>query len=389
MKRSGIKWFFSGVISVIAIVGCVSIPRVPVHGTFLGHRLETTVDSDIAKYFVEIYLPGQRAKPELDIRIEKILNGHFGVPDRDELGKISDSTSPDFAALYLALRLHEVPENRDLQDQFEANVVRLRTRIKDGSLDSIQGSGHYRVLLVPGWDYQSHGKVTGADFAQPRRLLTRLGMDNRLVEINPVGSVEQNAKDVAEAVANAEDSGKSLILVGPSSAGPAIHYALGKLIPNDQKGSIKAWVNLGGILQGSPLIEYLQVWPRSWLLGGVIWFKGWKKHDVMSMSTTVSRERFRSLSLPQNLFVVNYMGVAMSGELSKYSRDKYPVLRRWGPNDGLTLLPDIIAPGSRTLLALGSDHFFAEDPEIDLKTVAIAHTIIQTLENQSPSTGIK
>jgi hypothetical protein len=382
MRRARIKKAFAGAISLAVVAGCGSIPRIPVHGTFLGHRLETTVDSDIARYFVERYLPRQRADSDLDRRIEKVLLGHRGVPDRDELGRICDSTSPDFAALFLALRLHEVPDNRDLQDRFEANVVRLRSRLKAGSADSIEGSGHYRVLLVPGWDYKSNGKVTGADFAQPRKLLSRLGMDNRLVGINPVGSVEQNAKDVAEAVASAQDSGKSLILVGPSSAGPAVHYALAKLIPEDQKASIKAWVNLGGVLQGSPLLEYLQVWPRSWLLGGVLWFKGWKKPDVMSMSATVSRERFRTLSLPPDLFIVNYMGVAMSGELSKYSRDKYPVLRKWGPNDGLTLLPDIIAPGSRTLLALGSDHFFAEDPEIDLKTVAIAHTIIQSLERR-------
>jgi hypothetical protein len=363
------------------VMGCGSIPRVPVHGTFLGHKLETTVDSDLARYFVERYLPGQHGNPMLDARIESVLIGHRGVPGRDELGRISDSTSPDFAALYLAWRVQEVTGNRDLQERFEANVTRLREQLKAGGADSIEGSGRYRVLLVPGWDYRSNGKVTGADFAKPRMLLSRLRMDTRLVEINPVGSVEENAKDVAEAVARAQDSGKSLILVGPSSAGPAIHLALAKMIPEGQKGSIKAWVNLGGILQGSPLLEYLQAWPRSWLFGGVIWFKGWQKADVMSMSATVSRERFRSLTLPPNLLVVNYMGVAMSGELSKYSRDKYPVLRKLGPNDGLTLLPDIIAPGSRTLLALGSDHFFAEDPEIDLKTVALAHTIIQSLED--------
>jgi hypothetical protein len=362
------------------LVGCGSMPRVPVQGTFLGHKVKTTVDSDIARYFVEQYLPGQRVNPELDARIEKVLNNHRGVPEREELGRISDSTSPDFAALYLALRLRDVEANRDLQARFEANVARLRSRLETSNMDSIEGGGRYLVLLVPGWDYRDNGKVTGSDLAQPRRLLSRGGLDNRLVEINPIGSVERNAKDVADAVSRAQDSGKSLILVGPSSAGPAIHLALGKLIPEGQRGAVKAWVNLGGILQGSPLLEYLQVWPRSWLLGGVMWFKGWNKADVMSMSATVSRERFRSLNLPPELFIVNYMGVSMSGELSKYSRDKYPILRKWGPNDGLTLLPDIIAPGSRTLLALGSDHFFAEDPEIDLKTAAMAQTIIQYLE---------
>ena len=369
-------------IALTAIMGCGSIPRVPVHGTFLGHKLETTVDSDIARYFVEQYMPGRHGNPDLDARIAKVMAGHGGVPDRDELGRISDSTSPDFAALYLAIRLEEAGENRDLQDRFEANVAHLRSRLQSGHADSIPGSASYRILLVPGWDYRANGKVTGSDFAQPRRLLTRVGMDNRLVEIDPVGSVERNAKDVAEAVARAQDSGRSLILVGPSSAGPAIHLALAELIPAEQRASIKAWVNLGGILQGSPLIEYLQVWPRRWLFDGIVWFKGWKKADVMSMSATTSRERFRGLSLPADLFIVNYMGVAMSGELSKYSRDKYPVLRKLGPNDGLTLLTDIIAPGSRTLLALGSDHFFAEDPEIDVKTVAMAHTLIRRLEEK-------
>lgn len=380
VKKRGLLSLMAAVASGV-LIGCGSLPHVPVHGVFLGHKLETTVDSEIARYFVEEYLPGRRGNPELDGRIGRIFDGYQGIPSRDELARISDSTSPDFAALYLALRLEEVDGNRNLQARFEANVSRLRSQLRADGADSIEGSGHYRVLLVPGWDYRSNGKVTGADFAKPRKLLTRLGMDNRLIEINPVGSVEENATDVAAAVSRAQDSGKSLILVGPSSAGPAIHLALAKMIPEQQKASVQAWVNLGGILQGSPLIEYLQVWPRSWLFGGVVWFKGWNKADVMSMSATLSRERFRSLSLPPNLFIVNYMGVAMSGELSKYSRDKYPVLRKLGPNDGLTLLPDIIAPGSRTLLALGSDHFFAEDPEIDLKTVAMAHTIIETLND--------
>jgi hypothetical protein len=116
----------------------------------------------------------------------------------------------------LALRPEEAAENRDLQARFEANVAQLRSRLKSGHADSIPGSAGCRVLLVPGWDHRANGKATGSDFAQPRKLLTRVGMDNRLIEIDPVGSVERNAKDVAEAVARAQDSGKSLILAGNS-----------------------------------------------------------------------------------------------------------------------------------------------------------------------------
>jgi len=62
-----------------------------------------------------------------------------------------------------------------------------------------------------------------------------------------------------------------------------------------------------------------------------------------------------------DILVVNYLGVPLSGQLSQHSRDKYPLLRSSGPTDGLTLLADVLAPSSLTIVALGSDHFFAED----------------------------
>jgi len=54
-------------------------------------------------------------------------------------------------------------------------------------------------------------------------------------------------------------------------------------------------------------------------------------------------------------------------------------LRSDGPNDGLALLTDEIAPDSLTVVALGNDHYFAEDPEIDKKTVALMKLVITYL----------
>ena len=77
-----------------------------------------------------------------------------------------------------------------------------------------------------------------------------------------------------------------------------------------------------------------------------------------------------------------YMGLPLSGQLSKYSTDKYPLLASKGPNDSLTLLRDIIAPDSLTIIALGSDHFFAEDPKINDKTIALTILVISYLEGK-------
>jgi hypothetical protein len=368
--------------------GCSpSVSQVQVRGVFLNQPVSTTVDSEIAKYFLESYLRQLRENPDFDRKIEQVYRNYPGVPDREGLHRISDSLSTDFAALFLAVRLHEVEANRRLQEHFYRTVGELKASAKDGGLEAIPQAKSYLILFVPGWDYKENGSVTGSDFAVPQKLITQLGMETHLVPIDPVGSVEANADVIAAEVIKSKEFGKKVVLVGASSAGPAIHLALGKTLASEEQRHVLAWLNLGGVLQGSPLVEHMDEWPRKPLFNLIVGFKGWKKENVLSMSTAMGRKRFQELTLPPNLLVVNYMGLSLSGQLSKYSRDKYPVLKEQGPNDGLTLLADMIAPNSATIVAFGSDHFFAEDPDINLKTIALAHTIIQELEAGPDASG--
>ena len=48
----------------------------------------------------------------------------------------------------------------------------------------------------------------------------------------------------------------------------------------------------------------------------------------------------------------------------------------------MTPLVDIIAPGSMTLVAIDSDHYFAEDPEINLKTIAMVKTVFELMRRK-------
>ena len=64
----------------------------------------------------------------------------------------------------------------------------------------------------------------------------------------------------------------------------------------------------------------------------------------MSMGTGPSQKRFTRLRIDADVLIINYVGIPLSGQLSKFARDKYPLLRDAGPNDGLTLLTDAIAP---------------------------------------------
>jgi hypothetical protein len=360
------------VVPLLLLAACSSVPRIPATGTFAGEVIQTTVDSEVARYYLEDYLQGKRGAPALHDRIDALtLQYHRSLPSREELAGISRAFSVDFASLFFANRLLNDECNRQLNQSFS------RYRLGKGPA---RANARYAVLFVPGWDYVANGSLTGADFAAPRQLATAFGLENRLVALPPTGSVEGNAAVLADEIARYAATGKRIILVGASSAGPTIHLALGELLSRNEAGAIRAWLNLGGLLQGTPVVDYFQGMPQAWLFDTVVWWNGWDREAVASMGTGPSRKRFARLRIDAGILTINYLGVPLSGQLSRYSADTYPLLKSQGPNDGLTLLADAIAPGSLTLVAMGSDHFFAEDPHIDAKTVALMALLVSMLE---------
>jgi len=331
------------------------------------------VDSEIARYYLESYSQGKYENRDLDEKISALYRTYAkSVPSREELKEISQAFSVDFAALFLADRLLNNECNKDLNQRFERYVK------NEATVDAKVASS-YQVLFVPGWDYVKNGDTSGADFVKPRELATESGFENYLVPLPSTGSVEEGANVLAAEIARHARSGKKIILVGSSSAGPVIQLALGERLDEQELSSIKAWLNLGGILQGSPLVEYFEKRPQRWWFDLVVWYKGWDKKAIRSMGTAASRRRFSRLHLHSDIVVLNYMGIPLSGQLSRYARAGYWILRSYGPNDGLALLTDEIAPDSLTVVALGNDHYFAEDPEIDKKTVALMKLVITYL----------
>jgi len=360
-------------LALILLGACSSTPKTLVDSPLFGKHVFTTVDSEVARYYLDSYLQGELSNREFDERISGLYKQYRNaIPSREELKEISQEFSVDFASLFLADLLLKNECNNDLNKSF---MLHLEKPITAGlNLSS------YQVLFVPGWDYAESGYLTGADFETPRTLATKLGIENYLVELPPTGSVEQNAEFLAKDIINHSRAGKGIILAGASSAGPAIHLALAELLGEKERESVKAWLNLGGILQGSPLIDYYQSWPYRWFFNLAVWDKNWDREAILSMGTNISRSRFSRLKIESDLLIINYLGIPLSGQLSKFSIVKYPLLKPEGPNDGLTLLTDAIAPNSMTIVALGSDHYFAEDPEIDKKTVALMTLIITYLD---------
>ena len=89
-----------------------------------------------------------------------------------------------------------------------------------------------------------------------------------------------------------------------------------------------------------------------------------------------------SIRLPRKILAVQYVAAPLSGDIADDVRGRYTYLRKYGPNDGLTLLADELMPGGITIIELGFDHFY-RDPEINLKSMAIANLVAEELNTNS------
>jgi hypothetical protein len=342
----------------------------PVRGMVGGQTIETRVDSEAARYYLGSYLAGERNDAALDERIDRVYRGANGsLPDRNELKHLSDEFSVDFAALYFADQIDRIPVNHRFRTDFEQAYDYALKAFPKGQF---RLPADYEVLVVPTYLYKRLFSV-GADMAVPRAALTKAGLTCHFVETKDDGAVETNADLVAAAIRARAQSGRRLIILSASKSGPEVALALTKLRPAETR-HVAAWINAMGALQGTPLVDE-RLFPDLEILMGKVDAAG-----TESMTTARSRQRFDTFRIPEHVFVVNYFGVPVTGSVSFFARASFFPLRKYGPNDGTVLLPDMIFPGSVTLTELGSDHFM-RNRRLDVVTVALALTVIHWVEH--------
>jgi hypothetical protein len=266
-----------------------------------------------------------------------------------------------------------VPINRSFRHAFDQAYEYTRKALTEGRLSLPAAAANYEVLFVPTYLYKRL-VVTGADMAVPREALKKAGFTCSFVETQDDGTVEANANIVAAAIRKRAQSGRRLIVVSASKSGAEVALALTRMEPAETR-HVAAWLNTVGALQGTPLVDERAFPEMAWIFGKV------DAAGIESLSAARSRQRFDSYSLPQHVLVVNYFGIPTIGSISLIARTGFFLLRKYGPNDGFILLPDLIFPGGVTLAQLGRDHIQVNDG-VDITAVALTLTVVGWLENQ-------
>ena len=359
---------------------CAPYPGIPVHGSVAEKAISTTVDSELAKYYLKNHSTGEATNPTWDARIADIEQRFKSRPlNWSELKEISDETSPDFATLFFIRQTLSDTTNERFQTNYAQEVKRVKSRTRLSGWAGIVRSElkQYKLLFVPGFHYVSD-KTSGADFFYERQFMSELGLNVRLVATEEDGTVEDNAALIADAV-RAESGGRSrLILVSTSKGGPETALALGKLLQPNETGSVKAWVSVGGLMRGTFLADEVTSWPESTVARVIFLFEGMQFRGVAGLTTSASQKRMNAIRLPRSILIIQFVAAPLSGDISGDVRSRYLKLRRFGPNDGLTLLADEFLPSGITIFEPGLDHFYQE-PDIYLKSLALLNIIADAL----------
>ena len=378
MPRTLRRGFFYSLVSGTLVACAGSIPQIPTQSDIAGLPIRTTVDSDIAKYFLEHFLKGEFLRPELDATIEAIERDVGNkMPSRALLRLVAKNHSTDLAALILWESLMRHSGNRQVQSMFVQEFSLLSANLQKSPPWFIPNKSDYLIVFVPGWFYKSQSE-TGADFAKPRQVLRDAGMRTALLETEENGTVEHNGVFIAKQLVKLSRGEPRIIVVSASKAGPEVALALSELQKNNSSHSVKAWVNIGGVLHGSALADKALTWPTCWFVKLFI-INGDSFDAIESMATLRSADRADRVTLPSDIIVMNYVGIPLSGQVTERAKLGYSLLRENGPNDGLTQIVDEIPAASITIAEIGLDHFF-NDPAIHIKTIALTNTVVRLVE---------
>jgi hypothetical protein len=233
-----------------------------------------------------------------------------------------------------------------------------------------------RVAIVPGAFFRENPR-TGADGRLPAEVAKQLGFEVLVAPISSTGWLAENARILAEWISNL--GGDPIILVSVSKGGSDVKAALARPDATGVFQHVIGWINLCGILDGTPMADWLL---SASLLARVNRFI--YRIRGRSLEFLTDLQRFPEcaldfpLTLPPRARAVHVVGFPLRRHLRNgLGRRCHARLEPFGPNDGSILLSD--APGwpGQLCPVWGADHYMRPREDVRPLLAAILNSFSQ------------
>jgi hypothetical protein len=225
------------------------------------------------------------------------------------------------------------------------------------------------LVIVPGAFYRENPR-SGADGRILREIAEHLGCPTELIPIVSRGSLRQNARIISDWLM--EHRRQPVILASLSKGGADVKMAMAQPDAARAFDNVTGWINLCGILDGTPMAEWLLSRRPAALLNRIYFaLRGQGLGFLRELYYAPGCPLDFELRLPAHIRMVTVAGFPLSKHMSTgLARRCHRRLASFGPNDGSLILADVCASPGLIYPLWGADHYLR--PQADVRELVLA-----------------
>jgi hypothetical protein len=291
------------------------------------------------------------------------------LPSFEELQEITARDGVDATTTFLYQAVLDSPQHGSFIKKIQSLSQEIRRYPPPADVE---------LAIVPGAFYRENPR-SGADGHVARAEAEHLGWRTHLIPIASTGSLRENAETIGQWLA--EHSQTRFVLVSLSKGGSDLKMALAQPGAEYAFESVAVWINLCGLLDGTPLSDWLfSQQTGAWLLR--LYFR--LRRQDFSFVNELRRGRSApldfALRLPAHIQMINVVGFPLTQHLTNSMMKR---CHRWlapqGPNDGGLLLADVCSLPGLLYPIWEGDHYLRSGGDMRQLIGAILNFVGQEL----------
>ncbi len=250
----------------------------------------------------------------------------------ETLRQIAAAKGYDAAVDHLDAALRATPPHADFIREIEA------------ACGTLPASRKIALAVVPGAFYREY-RQTGADGGRFVGMVRGLNVQTEIIPTKSVGTLQENGRIITQWLAQrCAPADEALILVSFSKGSADVKTALRDVQNHAAFAGVRAWLSVGGILHGTPLIAWLQARPlRYFLIRQYLRLRRIAPRVLEEMSHGPGTLLDSPTLLPASLPLIHLVTLPKASDLSmSLARRAFNRILPLGPNDaGGLLLGDL------------------------------------------------
>lgn len=207
------------------------------------------------------------------------------------------------------------------------------------------------VLLAPAAGWRERPEY-GGDGGVLRDIAGDLGLRTGFLELGSTAPLARNGRVLRAALAQHEP--RSVILITVSKAAAELKVALQE--PGPHREALAAWVNIGGLPNGTPLLDADRRHVTTYLFARLMMLLRRIEAGFLTDLSWRAPLLAGPCDVPADIPVISVVGFPLQSHLSGTIGARHEHLSPLGPNDGYGLLLDAMVPG-HVYPVWGANHY--------------------------------